>query len=65
MHIQCPSAVKLVDKVHVHNQGLDIVQRLPLELRRMIHMYVGFPIEHDEAKKIRYELRGQRSKPVA
>ncbi|KAM0253378.1 hypothetical protein ACHAQJ_007273 [Trichoderma viride] len=48
-------------KSKVHNQGLDIVQRLPPELKRIIHNYVDFPFDDKDAWKVRREVKRRRS----
>lgn len=40
----------------IHNQGLGIVQRLPSELKELVHSYVDFPIDGKEEKKIDQEM---------
>lgn len=44
----------------IHNQGLGIVQRLPSELKELVHSYVDFPIDDEEEKKIHQEMRLHR-----
>lgn len=44
----------------IHNQGLGIVQRLPPELKELVHSYVDFPIDGEEEKKIHQEMRLHR-----
>lgn len=48
-------------KSKVHKEGLDIAERLPPELRKMVLNNVDMPIDHDEAEKIRKELLGDRA----
>ncbi|KAM0513369.1 hypothetical protein ACHAPE_007831 [Trichoderma viride] len=45
----------------IHKQGLDIVQRLPPELKEVVHKYVDFPIDRKEEGKIHKEIRRHRS----
>ncbi|KAL7912224.1 hypothetical protein GGI35DRAFT_492157 [Trichoderma velutinum] len=40
-----------------HNEGLQIVERLPPELQAMVSSYVDFPIDRWEAKEIRHDHR--------
>ncbi|KAL7957747.1 hypothetical protein V8C34DRAFT_324929 [Trichoderma compactum] len=44
-----------------HNEGLDIAERLPPELRDMVFNEVDFPILTGEAKIIRQHLKAKRS----
>lgn len=44
----------------IHKQGLDIVQRLPPELKEVVHSYVDFPIDRKEEGKIHKEIRCHR-----
>lgn len=44
----------------IHNQGLGIVQKLPSELKELVHSYVDFPIDGEEEKKIHQEMRLHR-----
>lgn len=48
-------------KSEIHNQGLDIVQRLPPELKETVHSYVDFPIDSKEEGKIDKEIRCHRN----
>ncbi|KKP03027.1 hypothetical protein THAR02_04853 [Trichoderma harzianum] len=43
-----------------HNEGLQIIERLPPELRAMVSSYVDFPIDSEKAKKIRNDHRVNR-----
>ncbi|KAK1237888.1 hypothetical protein MKX08_002467 [Trichoderma sp. CBMAI-0020] len=44
----------------IHNQGLDIVQRLPPELKEIVNSYVDFPIDGEEESKIHREIELHR-----
>ncbi|KAL7945789.1 hypothetical protein V8C42DRAFT_352787 [Trichoderma barbatum] len=47
-------------KCEIHNEGVQIAQRLPPEVQRMVHNYVDFPIDHNEAKRIRQTIKSKR-----
>jgi hypothetical protein len=47
-------------KSEIHNRGLDIVQKLPSELKEMVHSYVDFPIDSKEEDKIHNEFISHR-----
>lgn len=48
-------------KSEIHNQGLDIIQRLPPELKEMINSYVDFPIDSEEEAEIHRDIRYHRA----
>ncbi|KAL6814645.1 hypothetical protein V8C40DRAFT_269780 [Trichoderma camerunense] len=45
-----------------HNGGLQIIERLPPELRAMVSSYVDFPIDSEKAKEIRNVHRVNRAR---
>ncbi|KAH8130368.1 hypothetical protein LI328DRAFT_162233 [Trichoderma asperelloides] len=47
-------------KSEIHNQGLGIIQRLPPELKEMIHSYVDFPFDSEKEADIHTEIRSHR-----
>ncbi len=44
----------------VHNEGVQIAQRLPPELQKIVYSYVDMPIDNWEAEDIRRQLSGDR-----
>ncbi|KAL7932126.1 hypothetical protein V8C35DRAFT_329123 [Trichoderma chlorosporum] len=47
-------------KSKVHHQGMEIAEKLPPELCKMVHSYVDMPIDHDEAEEIRQKFLEDR-----
>ncbi|KAL6695078.1 hypothetical protein J3F84DRAFT_38399 [Trichoderma pleuroticola] len=43
-----------------HNEGLQIVERLPPELQAMVSSHVDFPVDNEKAKEIRNDCRVNR-----